>query len=185
MMMFFSLCVNAQLKVKVELVIDPSLKNEVYFLKKSIEAANQDLAPVGIILMVEAVDYKRVFYNNADNSLDSLRIDNQTITIGSYSKPYNDNDQIGLAYVGAINTKYSKLVVNIDTTESYDVNGSLIAHEVCHLYGLRHTKDKHNLMYFKTTTENLKLNNNQVKYLKNVIKRNYEFSTSSKRIIKF
>lgn len=172
-----------QNKIKIAVTLDPSFQNNYSYLKACMDEANNVFKAADFYLYVEALNKRKVYYNDIDASLDSLKVSFYPITMGVYSKEYEDHEKIGLSYVKSFNTELSKLVVNLDTTHSAKENGYLIAHEICHILGLHHTSNKNNIMYFRTTNENLKLNINQIKYLKNATNNNIGVSKGTFKII--
>lgn len=172
-----------KVKISTEIVADISCLNNSNYILQVIKEANIYLEPAGIELKPSWIWYKSIYKDNIDNTLDELPVHDAEVTIGFYCQDYIEGDKIGLSYVNAILSSYSKVVVNLGENQSAKLNGSLLAHEICHLFGLGHTKNKSNLMYFRTTDENVKLNNKQIIFLQNEIRKRYKPIPSSPIII--
>lgn len=81
------------------------------------------------------------------------------ITIGVLGE--HAGSEIGLAYRASIETFYSRVVIDLNNL-SNDRKVFVLAHEICHVFGLYHSNDEMNLMHDITYYGNL---TDQQKYL--------------------
>lgn len=165
-LLFITSNIFSQRTYIVNIIVDDSYKGTNESIDSVIAGVNYFFKDLNINFKINS--YLRTNFISKDKTLDNT-IDrfcncgeDVDITIGILGE--HKSDKVGLAFRASLYTRiYSRLVVDLSHLNN-DRKVFVLAHEICHIFGLKHSDDKFNLMHDITYYNNL--TSEQIDFLK-------------------
>jgi hypothetical protein len=142
---FFCQSICAQKRFNLEIVVDGSYTGSYEYIDSVIAGVNKYFGKYDLEFWPIAAGRKNVLSDSKDLERSLYGIHNLGADITIAVVGDHKGLDIGVSFVGGIGGRYSTAIVDLQHT-TYSRTVLIVAHEICHIFGLEHSSDRYNLM---------------------------------------